>query len=72
MPKYADSSPLGQPRKLDEEARSQETEAVKSYSRFGTFASLVPPVGLNDKVLNQENEAINSYGGLCTFSSLGP
>ena len=27
-----------QPRKLAEEARNQETEAVKSYGRFGTFA----------------------------------
>ena len=27
-----------QPRKLDEEARNQETEAVKSYGGFGTFA----------------------------------
>ena len=27
-----------QPRKLDEEARNQETEAVKSYGRFGTFS----------------------------------
>ena len=29
-----------QPRKLDEEARNQETEAVESYDRFGTFALL--------------------------------
>ena len=27
-----------QPLELDEEARNQETEAVKSYGRFGTFA----------------------------------
>ena len=27
-----------QPRKLDEEARNQETEAVKSYGGFCTFA----------------------------------
>ena len=27
-----------QPFELDEEARNQETEAVKSYGRFGTFA----------------------------------
>ena len=27
------------PRKLDEEARNQETEAVKSYGRFGTFGT---------------------------------
>ena len=26
------------PRKLDEEARNQETEVVKSYGGFGTFA----------------------------------
>ena len=31
-----------QPRKLDEEARSQETEAVKSYGGLRTFASLGP------------------------------
>ena len=31
-----------QPRKLDEEARNQETEAVKSYGRFGTFVPLGP------------------------------
>ena len=29
-----------QPRKLDEEARNQETEAVESYDRFETFALL--------------------------------
>ena len=31
-----------QTRKLDEEARDQETEAVKPYGRFGTFAPLGP------------------------------
>ena len=31
-----------QPRKLDEEARCQETEAVKSYGGFGTFEPLGP------------------------------
>ena len=31
-----------QPRKLDEEARNQETEAVKSYGGFGTFEPLGP------------------------------
>ena len=31
-----------QPRKLAEEARSQETEAVKSYGEFGTFEPLGP------------------------------
>ena len=30
------------PRKLDEEARNQETESVKSYGRFGTFEPLRP------------------------------
>ena len=31
-----------QPRKLAEEARNQETEAVKSYGGFGTFEPLGP------------------------------
>ena len=31
-----------QPRKLAEEARNQETKAVKSYGRFGTFEPLGP------------------------------
>ena len=33
-----------QPRKLAEEARIQETEAVKSYGGFGTFEPLGPPL----------------------------
>ena len=33
-----------QPRKLDEEARSQETEAVKSYGGFCTFEQLGPEI----------------------------
>ena len=44
-----------QSRKLDEEARYQETKAVKSYGGFGTFMPLGPSWGR--VVLSSENSS---------------
>ena len=43
-------------RKLAEEARNQETEAMKSYGGFGTFEPLGPKVlgGLRDGFFNAD------------------
>ena len=41
-----------QPRKLDEEARNQETEAVKSYGGFGTFEPLGPSSASGKSISN--------------------
>ena len=76
IPHGGENSPLdftssrGDPNKLDEDARNQETEAVKSYGRFGTFEPLGPGSRRRpkpDRVISAGDRHVRHLGQGCTI-----
>ena len=59
------TSSRGDPNKLDEDARNQETEAVKSDGRFGTFEPLGPGSRRRpkpDRAISAGDRACETFG----------